>query len=132
MSKDILTNQDKKFVKELLETGNQTQSAKKAYKYKNDNTAGVMALDKLRKPKIQEAIKTIADALPDDELIKVHKEGLQASNGDKPDYAVRHKYLDSAYKIKGTYSPDKLAITDKNGEDLLTSEDKDKLLALLP
>lgn len=24
-----------------------------------------------------------------------------------PDYATRHKYLDSAYKIKGTYAPEK-------------------------
>ncbi len=50
--------------------------------------------------------------LPDKLLAKKHKEGLDASeevimNGkvvaSKPDYGVRHKYLDSAYKLKGKY-----------------------------
>ncbi len=51
--------------------------------------------------------------LPDKLLAKVHKEGLEASdkiydsNGEvvveKPDYSVRHRYLDSAYKLKGRY-----------------------------
>jgi phage terminase small subunit len=138
--KDKLSNKDKRFVKELLETGNKTQSALKAYNYKNENTAGVMALEKLRNPKIQQAIQTIADSIPDDELIQVHKEGLKASRTIKriddkdiiePDYAVRHKYLDSAYKIKGTYAPDKLAFTNKDGEDLVTKEQASELLALL-
>ena len=40
-------------------------------------------------------------ALPDKDLLKVHKEGLKAIN-DKGeiDYSVRHKYLESGYKIK--------------------------------
>lgn len=54
--------------------------------------------------------------LPDEELLKVHKEGLSAGKkifknnnesgeielvGEEPDYAVRHKYLDTGYKVKG-------------------------------
>lgn len=54
--------------------------------------------------------------LPDSELARVHQEGLNASEKimkdgvvvvEKPDYAVRHKYLDSAYKLKGVYAPEK-------------------------
>lgn len=56
--------------------------------------------------------------LPDSLLAKTHKEGLKASKtqyknnnetgeieqvGVEPDFAVRHKYLDSAYKLKGRY-----------------------------
>lgn len=41
--------------------------------------------------------------LSDSLLLKVHKEGLQAKINDKPDYSVRHKYLDTAYKIKGKF-----------------------------
>ena len=54
--------------------------------------------------------------LPDSLLLKVHQEGLEAtthfSEGlgkgesvlvEKPDYSVRHKYLESGYKIKGKY-----------------------------
>lgn len=103
---DQLTNEDKKFVKELLETGNKTQSAIKAYGYKNENTAGVMALTKLRKTKIQNAIKSIADRVPDDKLHEVLMEGLDAENNEKPDYGVRHKYLDTALKLKGAYETD--------------------------
>lgn len=68
--------------------------------------------------------------IPDDELVKIHKEGLHATklNGvggmkvglkkgefedighadiETPDYPTRHKYLDTAYKIKGSYAPEK-------------------------
>ena len=60
--------------------------------------------------------------LSDEKLTKVHAEGLKAGKhiyknnnesgeiedmGVEPDYATRHKYLDSAYKLKGSYAPDK-------------------------
>lgn len=46
--------------------------------------------------------------LSDEELLKVHKEGLSATNlVGQPEYAIRHKYLDTAYKIKGSYAPEK-------------------------
>ena len=53
--------------------------------------------------------------LPDDLLLKVHEEGLAAtklSNSltapdiEVPDYPTRHRYLDTAYKIKGHAAPD--------------------------
>jgi len=48
--------------------------------------------------------------LPDNDLLKVHKEGLKATkiitsptepDKEYPDYAVRHKYLETGYKVKG-------------------------------
>lgn len=40
--------------------------------------------------------------LPDKDLAKVHRQGLKATKETKfPDYAVRHKYLETGYKIKG-------------------------------
>ena len=53
--------------------------------------------------------------MPDSDLAKVHKEGLNASVskrvGDEeiiePDYNARHKYLDTAYKLKGSYAPER-------------------------
>jgi phage terminase small subunit len=125
VKKDILTKQDKVFVKEMTATGNGTQASKKAYGYESDNVAAVMATNQLKKVKIQEAIKSIADQFDDEELVRVHKEGLKAGRtiyknnvstkeieevGYEPDYATRHKYLDSAYKIKGTYAPEKKKI----------------------
>lgn len=48
--------------------------------------------------------------LPDKDLAKVHKEGLEATDPKgKVDYSTRHKYLDSGYKLKGKYAPEKSA-----------------------
>ena len=48
---------------------------------------------------------------PDKKLAKVHEEGLKATRIEGKmlveDYAVRHKYLDTAYRLKGSYSPEK-------------------------
>jgi hypothetical protein len=45
--------------------------------------------------------------LPDDDLAKAHKQGLKADiptiNGTRPDYSTRHKYLETAYKIKNKF-----------------------------
>lgn len=114
-----LTKQDKKFVEKVVETGNLTRAVQEAYDIEDSNYAGVKGNRLIRKDKIQNAIKSIAEQIPDNDLIRVHLEGLQAGKtiyknnnssgeieevGYEPDYAVRHKYLDSAYKLKGAYS----------------------------
>lgn len=108
---DRLSKKEKGFVKSIVAGDNGTQAALKNYDAKNENIAANIASTNLRKPKIIKAIKSIADKLPDADLLKVHKEGLKAIKTEgtvvTPDYAVRHKYLDSAYKIKGTYAPEK-------------------------
>jgi len=113
---DKLTKKQKGFVKDYVETGNGTQSALKNYNVKDETVASSIATENLRKPLIQNAIKSIAEQIPDELLLQVHLEGLKASrtikstdSGDivEPDYAVRHKYLDTAHKIKGTYAPEK-------------------------
>jgi hypothetical protein len=74
----------------------------------------------------------ITKYIPDKDLIKVHKEGLGATT-KKPhlidrddkgrpiydyipeeDFSVRHKYLDTAYKLKGKYAPEKFEGEVKN------------------
>lgn len=102
-----LTKKEKGFIKDYLETGNGTEAALKNYDTEDKNIAASIASQNLTKLKIQNEIRSIADSLPDEDLIKVHKEGLQATADDMPDYSVRHKYLDSAYKLKGAYAPDK-------------------------
>ena len=99
-----LTKQEQTFVAEVIETGNQTKAAQKAFKIKDPNYAGVKGHDLIRKPKIVNAIQ---EALPDDLLAQVHVEGLQATKGEEVDYFARHKYLDTAYKLKGSYAPEK-------------------------
>lgn len=197
---DKLTKQDKIFVKEIVETGNKTQAAKKAYKYKDNNVAGVMAQRKLRNVKIIDAIQSIADQLPDEDLVRVHKESLNATvldhmvfplgpknevdkiafeeaekikavkagrvwlkvdlltdedikemlqsvncvlrkivHGEQARHAyfwaydnvARDKALDKAYKLKGSYAPDRNVNLNLDIDDTFTKDEKEALLKLL-
>lgn len=126
---DTLTRKEKKFVKEYVKNeGNGTQAALKAYDTKSQNAAAVIASRELRKDKVQSAIQ---EALPDELLAQIHREGLFATKtifknnnstgeieavAEEADFAVRHKYLDSAYKIKGAYAPEKHANVNVNIE----------------
>jgi hypothetical protein len=110
-----LSIQDQEFVKEVALHGNQTQAAKKAYGIEDHNYAAVKGTRLLRKDNIETALeevkKTLAERIPDELLERVHLEGLEATvksgEEEKPDFSVRHKYLDTAYKLKGSYAPDK-------------------------
>lgn len=120
-----LTKKEKGFVKDYVATGNGTLAVLNNYDIKSkdpENVAAVMANENLTKPKIQKAID---ERLPDDLLEQVHLEGLRANrvisanivHGEAdegtndfievPDHATRHKFLDSAYKIKGSYAAEK-------------------------
>ncbi len=104
-----LTRKQKIFVNKYVETGNGTQAALEAYDIDPngsdpEKTASVIAVENLGKPSVRNAL---LEALPDELLSKVHFEGLNATRGEEPDFAVRHKYLDTAYKIKGSYAPEK-------------------------
>ena len=58
----------------------------------------------------------LEEYLPDSLLMKVHKEGLEATRnggeaGEVPDYAVRHRYLDTGLKVKNKYPVQKVDLT---------------------
>lgn len=116
-----LTHKEKGFVKDIVKGETGTQAALNNYDTESYGTAGVIAHENLKKPKI---ISALEEALPDELLAQVHKEGLFATKpnysstkdpvtgvaekiDEEPDYAVRHKYLDTAYKLKGNYAPEK-------------------------
>lgn len=106
---DKLTKKQQGFVKDYVETGNGTQSALKNYDIEGkdpEKIASVIATENLGKPSIINAIMSIADNIPNDKLHKVLVEGLEAESNEKPDYAIRHKYLDTALKLKGAYETD--------------------------
>jgi len=115
-----LTRKQKGFVKDYVKTDNATESAERNYDVKNRNVANNIGAENLAKPSVIAAIaveqKTLADRIPDDLIERVHLEGLEAGREVSdiegniqtiPDYAVRHKYLDSAYKLKGSYAAEK-------------------------
>ena len=94
-----LTKKEKGFVKDDLETGNGVESALKNYDTEDYSTAGAIASENLKKPKIQMALQ---EAFPDEELYELHREGLHDE-----DLSIRHRYLDTAYKLKGSYAAEK-------------------------
>ncbi len=105
-----LTKKQKGFVKDYVKTGNGEKSALNNYDIDGkdkENIARSIASQNLTKLNVINAIQSIADKIPDELLEKVHLEGLVAGRkvGEvlEPDYAVRHKYLDTAYKIKRLY-----------------------------
>lgn len=148
-----LTKKEKGFVKDYINTGNGTQAILKNYNTKDEDVAGVMAVQNLGKLKIQEAI---LDKLGDDILEEKHSQLLNAISLEKikfderdsdeviehvidqmqgyellhivenktregevyekyayvkaPDNMTQDKALDKAYKIKGRYAPEKMAI----------------------
>lgn len=73
----------------------------------------------------------MSEYLDDEELARVHKEGLNAVKKEHKivdrdesgspiydfvnvdDYATRHKYLETAYKLKGYFAPEKIDHTSK-------------------
>ena len=56
-----LTKKQAEFVKEYLDTGNGVQSALKAYDTEDYSTAGNIASENLKKPKILEYLESVAD-----------------------------------------------------------------------
>lgn len=128
-----LSKQDQDFVKEVALTGNLTASAKKAYGIEDNNYAGVKANRKIRNDKIDTAIqevkRSLAERISEDRLHEVLMEGLEATKSQGvggmamniskngidsvghtdmfvADYPTRHKYLDTALKLKGLYETD--------------------------
>ena len=112
------------FIEEYAKTGNGTQSALKAYDIHakdREKSASVIAHQNLGKIRIQREIKSIADQIPDNLLVKRHLELLDVprkirtfKKGDLENeieeldsYAIKSG-LDMAYKIKGIYAPEEV------------------------
>lgn len=116
-----LTVKQKRFVAEYVKDGNGTRAARESYEVANDVVAGAVAYENLKKPQVSNAI---AEALPDELLSLRHLEllnkrevfAVRMPDGrmekeltDLPDTMAVSKGLDMAYKIKGSYAPEKVA-----------------------
>lgn len=114
-----ITPKQKKFADAYLESGNGTLAVMESYDVPQDkpNLAAVIASENLTKPNV---INYLEQALPDDLLARIHKEGLEATRleDEGPDFNVRHKYLDTAYKLKGSYAAEKSINMNVSAKDL--------------
>lgn len=121
---DKLTKKQQGFVKDYIATGNGTQSALNNYDIESDKpekVASVIATENLAKPSIQNAIKSIAESIPDELIIEKHLALLNKQEvliktidgetkviptGEIDVQAVKAG-LDMTYKLRGLYAPDK-------------------------
>jgi phage terminase small subunit len=120
-----LTKKQKIFVKEYVKTGHGTKSALKAYDTKDYSTADSIAVENLQKAAIR---KAIADRLPDDLLEEKHLALLNKMERDYDsegnliaediDVQAVSKGLDMAYKVKGSYAPEKKDINIQGNIDV--------------
>lgn len=117
----MATQKQKKAMANLVENcGNVSKSMRQAG-YKNASA---------KNPKVLTESKgwqeLIEEYLPDTLLAKVGREGLQATREgsdreEEPDHAIRHRYLDTALKIKNKYPSSRLDLTSM-GEKIIGIE----------
>ena len=83
------------------------------------------------RPEVKVKLMSIADAIPDELLIRKHLELLNSTVGENEKIDVQgvKAGLDMAYKIKSTYAPEKTE--NKVVIETLSQEEKEALLALI-
>jgi phage terminase small subunit len=120
-----LTRKQKGFVKDYIETDNATEAIVKNYPNVKDRiVAKSMGSENLAKPYIQ---KAIAEMLPDDLLGEKHLALLnKADKEGNIDVQAVSKGLDMAYKVKGSYAPEKQVNLNLNG-DIIPNEELESL-----
>ena len=126
-----LSHKEKGFVKDIVNGETGTQAALNNYDTTDENSAAVIASKELRKNKIQTAIKTIAERIPDDLLVEKNiallnkmemittkdEEGQTIQvESDQIDARAVAKGLDIAHRVKGTYAPEKIQSVNVNVE----------------
>jgi len=111
-----LTIKQRKWIKLYLECGNASEAAMKVYDCKSKETAAVIGFENLRKLNYEDFLETagitdaliqkkIMEGLDANRVISAINTGKQATGAtadfiDVPDYAIRHKYLETVLKLK--------------------------------
>lgn len=119
-----LTPKQKKFVDNYVNSGNASEAAREAgYSPK---TAAHTGYENLQKPQIQAEIRARMDeaGITEPELLKTLKEGLGATqvkvfnnlgniieSDPYIDHVTRHKYLETALKLRDMFPSDKVDVT---------------------
>lgn len=118
-----LTKKQKGFVQDYIDTGNGTEAAMNNYDIKGKNPekiAANIASENLGKPGVINAIKSIAEQIPDELLVEKHLElltvpkkvrtymkGDLTNEYEELDTQAVGKGLEMAYRLKGSYAPEK-------------------------
>lgn len=107
MKGDELTLKQRNWLKVYLETGNATEAAMQSYDCKDRETAATVGWENLRK--LDFAMLMEEGGITDKKLKEKLVDGLESTkiktsltepDREVPDYATRHKYLETALKLK--------------------------------
>lgn len=138
-----LTKKQSGFVKTYVQTGIATLAAKKNFDVTNDNSARAVGSRALANANVQAAIARYADRLPDDLLHEKHiallnkmeikrtfdhttGEWIDIETGQVETHAVS-KGLELAYKVKGSFAPEKSQSLHVNIDAKLVDSEAEKL-----
>ncbi len=120
-----LTVKQRKWLKVYKETLNATEAAMQAYDCQDRKTAANIGYENVAKLDIVDILDAVG--LDDESIAKGISEGAHKSgrpvvvNGQIksfPDHGVRHKYYETALKLKGKLQTSKVEVTGKDGEPL--------------
>ena len=133
--KKRLTIKQRKFVKHYIKSGNGTQSALQAYDTKSDKVAGIMAVENLGKPSIQEAVnQSLQSAGLDLTTLASEAKGLAMATVDKVSADTKLRTIVELWKLTGAYPDRKTAHLNLNIKgnikDLTYQEAKRELQAM--
>lgn len=105
----------KEFIEEYLENGNNaTQAVKKVFDIEDSNVASNKASRLLSNATVKQ---TLAESIPDDLIVEKHKALLNKVDKEgEIDVQAVSKGVDMAYKLKGSYAPEKSINLDLTAE----------------
>lgn len=138
-----LTKKQSGFVKTYVQTGIATLAAKKNFDVTTDGSARAVGSRALANANVQAAIASYGDGIPDDLLLEKHiallnkmeikrtfdhttGEWIDIETGQVETMAVS-KGLELAYKVKGTFAPEKSQSVNLNLNGKLEQTDAEKL-----
>ena len=124
-----LTIKQRKFLRAYIELGNLTEAVIRAgYKVKDRDNASIIGWENLRKLRPHIASILEMRGIDDVRLSKVMDDGLEATKiemvkdaegnqkfGMVTDHFIRHKYMETALKVKGGFAPEKKVLTGEDG-----------------
>ena len=134
MARRDLTVKQRKWLKLYVKLGNATEAAMQVYDCKDREIAASVGCENLTKLKGKYTEVMEAAGIDDAFLAKVLRDGLEATSvtrGQKDgkfcdeqvdvDYQARHRYLDTAHKLRGDHAASKHEISGPDGGPMVTT-----------
>ena len=123
-----LTPRQRKWLSVFMQTGNATEAAMQAYDCANRHSARQIGYttrkalcgrlnDAMDEAGLSDAVllKTLKEGLEAVEVVTASHEGQIQDERAFPDFVARHRYLDMAFRLKGSYPAEKRQLAGPDG-----------------